>query len=219
MLRLYAFLLTADPGGSAAEKLLERELGHKTRGGVEEEAALALRLANRMRKDVSSRGLLEVYEKIDLPLSPVLARMESNGIRIEQGKLSELSRRMESDIEQLTGTIHGEAGHTFNINSPQQLGKVLFEEIELPAPQKSGKTKSFSTAADVLEGLASKHRIAGLVLEYRQLVKLKGTYVDALPALVNKETGRIHTTFQPVRRGHRPVVFLESELAEYSDSD
>ncbi|MCP5114071.1 MAG: DNA polymerase I, partial [bacterium] len=91
--------------------------------------------------------------------------------------------------------IHDAAGKPFNINSPQQLGKVLFEDLELPAPQRSGKRKAYSTAADVLEGLAAEHEIARLVLEYRQLAKLKNTYVDALPALVDPADGRLHTTF------------------------
>src|SRR5262249_52741288 len=89
------------------------------------------------------------------------------------------------------------AGKTFNINSPQQLGKVLFEDLNLPAPVKYGKGKTISTAADVLETLAEEHAIARTVLEYRQLAKLKGTYVDALPALIDPASGRVHTTFNP----------------------
>jgi DNA polymerase I len=102
---------------------------------------------------------------------------------------------MESSIACLTTQIHALAGREFNASSPQQLGKVLFEEMGLPAPVRYGKGKTISTAADVLEALAPEHEIVRLVLEYRQLTKLKGTYVDALPALIDPATGRIHTSF------------------------
>jgi len=139
-----------------------------------------------------------LFEPIDRPLLPVLKRMEEIGVRIDVQVLAGLSQRMQGDIERLTLEIHSLAGHEFNINSPQQLGTVLFEELGLPAPGKTGKTKTFSTAADVLEGLAALYPIAARVLEYRQLAKLKGTYVDALPALVNPSTGRLHTSFNAV---------------------
>ena len=106
-----------------------------------------------------------------------------------------ISQRLTSDIEQLAVQIYDAASRTFNINSPQQLGKVLFEDLGLPAPVKYGKGKVISTAADVLEALAPEYPIAQLVLDYRQLTKLKGTYVDALPALIDPATGRLHTTF------------------------
>ncbi len=102
---------------------------------------------------------------------------------------------METGIARLTLEIHALAGREFNISSPQQLGKVLFEEMHLPAPVNYGKGKVISTAIDVLEGLAAEHEIVRKVLEYRQLTKLKGTYVDALPALMDPQTGRIHTSF------------------------
>ncbi|MCC7176179.1 MAG: DNA polymerase I [Bryobacterales bacterium] len=136
-----------------------------------------------------------LFDPIDRPLLPVLRRMEETGVRIDVAVLAGLSRRMQADIERLSGEIYLLAGRQFNINSPQQLGKVLFEELGLPAPAKTGKTKAYSTAADVLEGLAAQHPIAAKVVEYRQLAKLKGTYVDALPALVNPATGRVHTSF------------------------
>ena len=139
-----------------------------------------------------------LFEPIDRPLVPVLKRMEAAGVRIDVAALAGLSERMQAAIERLSAAIHSLAGHEFNINSPQQLGKVLFEELGLPAPPKTGKTKTFSTAADVLESLAAGYPIVAEVLEYRQLAKLKGTYVDALPALVNPATGRVHTSFNAV---------------------
>jgi DNA polymerase-1 len=102
---------------------------------------------------------------------------------------------MDADLQRLSGEIHALAGKPFNINSPQQLGKVLFDDLNLPAPVKYGKGKTISTAADILETLAVDHKIARKVLDYRQLSKLKGTYVDALPLLIDPNTGRLHTTF------------------------
>jgi DNA polymerase-1 len=121
--------------------------------------------------------------------------MEQTGIRIEPVQLGVLSRRLDAEMQRLSGEIFAAAGKEFNISSPQQLGKVLFEDLKLTAPTKYGKGKNLSTAADILEVLAVEYPIARLVLEYRQLSKLKGTYVDALPALIQPETGRLHTTF------------------------
>jgi DNA polymerase-1 len=117
------------------------------------------------------------------------------GIRVDMDVLAELSVRLTERIERIAQNIYDLAGHPFNINSPQQLGKILFEEMALPAPFKYGKGKTISTAADVLEGLAPAYPVAQLVLDYRQLTKLKGTYIDALPQLINPKTGRVHTTF------------------------
>jgi DNA polymerase-1 len=133
-----------------------------------------------------------------LPLAPVLARMEQTGIRVDTEVLAELSTRLSERIEGIAQKVYELAGRPFNIGSPQQLGKVLFEEMKLPAPVKWGKGKVISTAADVLEGLAPAFPVAQLVLEYRQLTKLKGTYIDALPQLIRPGTRRVHTTFNQV---------------------
>jgi DNA polymerase I len=119
--------------------------------------------------------------------------MAQNGIRIEPLQLGVLSERMDTELTRLSGEIYNSAGFEFNINSPQQLGKVLYEDLKLAPPVKYGKGKSLSTAADVLEAL--EHPIARQVLQYRQISKLKGTYVDALPALIDPKTRRLHTTF------------------------
>jgi DNA polymerase-1 len=192
---LYGFLLDADPAAATPEALVERRLGRKPEGSVEAWADYALQLSDLLAPEVDARGFRRIYEEIDLPLVPVLARMEQTGIRIEPASLRQLSLRLEADISRLAARIHELAGKSFNINSPQQLSEVLFEVLKLPAPTRYGKGKVHSTAADVLETLAAEHEIARLVLEYRQLVKLKGTYVDALPALINPETRRLHTTF------------------------
>jgi DNA polymerase-1 len=191
---LYAFLLHSDPAGCTPEMLAEKYLDRKLSAAAEQQADCALTLAERMIPDIEAQGLRQVYQDIDLPLTAVLARMQQNGIRIEPKQLKLLSERMDSDLQRLSTEIYALAGKTFNINSPQQLGKVLFEDMNLPAPVKYGKGKTISTAADVLENLAVDHEVARKVLEYRQLSKLKGTYVDALPLLIDPHTGRLHTT-------------------------
>jgi len=194
---LYAFLLDADPAGCGLEQLAQRHLDRKLGAGIEERADVALELAVRLGSEIDAQGFRQLYESIDLPLAGVLAKMERTGIRLEPAALRALSATMESDIQRLTDDIHRLAGRSFNINSPQQLAKVLFEEMRLSPPVKYGRGKTTSTAAEVLEELAAEHPIAANVLEYRQLVKLKGTYVDALPELIRPETGRLHTSFNP----------------------
>ena len=192
---LYAFLLDADPGSCSLEAMVERRLDLRAGPRADERALFVHELGELLRPEIDRRGFRKLYEEIELPLAGVLARMEITGIRIDTTELARLSTLMESGIAQLTGEIHAIAGREFNIASPQQLGKVLFEEIGLPAPVRYGKGKVISTAADVLEALAPGHEIVGKVLEFRQLSKLKGTYVDALPALIDPDTGRIHTSF------------------------
>ena len=130
-----------------------------------------------------------------LPLVPVLARMEDAGIKLDCEVLAEMSQRLQRESEAKAREIYEKCGSEFNINSPKQLGDVLFNQLNLPKPFKYGKGKTISTAVDVLEGLAGEHEVPRLVLEYRQLTKLKSTYVDALPALLNQCTKRLHTTF------------------------
>ena len=141
--------------------------------------------------------LWNVYETIDLPLVPVLLRMEQAGVRIDPQVLRELNGRLTVEIDTLAERIYADSGHRFNVNSPKQLGDVLFNKMDLPKPMKYGKGKVVSTAQDVLEELAVAHPIAALVIEHRQLQKLKSTYLDALPQLADGE-GRIHTTFNQV---------------------
>jgi len=192
---LYAFLLDADPASCALEALVERRLDLRAGPRADERASFIHELNERLRPEVERRGFSKLYEEIELPLTGVLARMEYAGIRIDTNELARLSLLMETGIARLTGEIHAIAGREFNISSPQQLGKILFEEMGLPAPVRYGKGKVISTAVDVLEALAPEHEIVRKVLEYRQLTKLKGTYVDALPALLDPLTTRIHTSF------------------------
>jgi DNA polymerase-1 len=192
---LYAFLLDADPGGVSLEQQASRRLDLKLGAAPEQHADIVLELYNIQNPAIDERGLRKLYSEIELPLSSVLARMERIGIRIDRNELQRLSTLMETEIARLTADIHRLAGRPFNIGSPQQLADVLFDELKLPAPVKYGKGKTRSTAADVLEALAPEHEIVRQALEYRQLTKLKGTYVDALPAQIDAQTGRLHTSF------------------------
>ena len=141
--------------------------------------------------------LSEVYSRLDLPLVSVLLRMEQAGVRIDSDLLREMSSRLAVTIDDLAERVYAGSGHRFNINSPKQLGDVLFNKMDLPKPLKYGKGKVISTAQDILEDLAQHHEVPALVLEHRQLQKLKGTYLDALPVLADA-SGRIHTTFNQV---------------------
>ncbi len=158
-------------------------------------AAAVRALMPLLREEAEKAGVLRVYEEIDLPLAPVLYRMEEAGVRIDTAVLEGLSRRFGMEMKRAEQRIFELAGRSFNINSPKQLGEVLFTDLGLPAPAARGKTKSVSTAQDVLEQLAEKHEVPRLVLEYRRLTKLKSTYVDALPLLADAQS-RVHTTFQ-----------------------
>jgi len=189
---LYAFLVLADPPACALESLIARYLERVPATREETLRALARRLRPMVAGD-----LRRIYEEIDLPLMPVLLRMEQAGVRIDTERLAALSAEMETALARLTDEIHALAGIPFNINSPKQLGEVLFERLKLQPQGKTSKTKAYSTSADVLEALAPVHPVIGKILDYRQLSKLKGTYVDALPQLISPADGRLHTTFNP----------------------
>ena len=176
-------------GGGPPHETGERQLA--------EAAHLTLALAGTMREEVDALNERRVYEEIDLPLVPVLLAMEKAGIRIDSGVLSAMAERLSSDMQRIGEEIFSLAGHRFNINSPKQLGDVLFNKMGLPRPLKYGKGKVISTAQDVLEELATHNNVPRLVLEYRQLAKLKSNYADSLPLLADSE-GRVHTTFNQV---------------------
>ena len=160
-----------------------------------ERAELPLALAPGLQADLAQAGLDSVYCDYERPLIPVLAAIEEAGIKVDTAALAALGSTMQSELDGLAARIYGHAGVEFNINSPKQLSDVLFERVGLTAGKKTGKTRVVSTAQDVLEELALAHELPGLVLKWRSIQKLKGTYVDALPALVNPATGRVHTTF------------------------
>jgi len=158
-------------------------------------AAAIHALVPTLMNEAEKAGVGRVYTDIDLPLAPVLFRMEQAGVRIDIGVLDGLSRRFAIELERVGERIFELAGRRFNINSPKQLGEVLFTHLGLPAPAARGKSKSVSTAQDVLEQLAEQNEVPRLVLEFRHLSKLKSTYIDALPLLADANS-RVHTTFQ-----------------------
>jgi DNA polymerase-1 len=184
--------------------LPDDKTGREIMGGLNREAAAGMlsrelqslrRLEGLLRSRLKELELKRVYEDIELPLIPVLADMEQAGIKVDPGRLKQLSLTMEKQLADLTGRIYSAAGTEFNINSPKQLGEVLFERLNLPTIKKTRKTGGYSTDQAVLEELAVSYEIPHLILEYRQIAKLKSTYVDALPALISPETGRVHTSF------------------------
>ena len=193
--RLYSYLLDPTYSAHGLAEVALRRLNLKLSGNLAEAADVSARLAAALLDELQKDGLLKLYEDIDLPLVPVLARMEEAGVKIDRDALARMSARLEKEIDAKAKEIYRCCNFEFNINSPRQLGDVLFNRLNLPKPVKYGKGKTISTAVDVLEGLAADHEAPRLVLEYRQLSKLKSTYVDALPALLSPSTGRLHTTF------------------------
>ncbi len=192
---LYSYLLDTTHSSHAFKDVAMRRLNLRLSGDLAEAADVTGRLASSLAAEVERAGLKKLYDEIDLPLVPVLCRMEDAGVKLDVAVLAEMSQRLAAACDASARRIYELAGVEFNINSPKQLGDVLFNRLNLPAPVKRGKGKTISTAQDVLEGLAATHEAPRLVLEYRQLSKLKSTYVDALPALIRPATGRVHTSF------------------------
>jgi DNA polymerase-1 len=192
---LYSYLLDPTYSSHSLPEVALRRFNLKLSGNLAEAADVTGRLATALRKEVDDQGLTSVYEEIDAPLVPVLARMEDAGVKIDLAALEKMSGKLQREAAVKARDIYERCGVEFNISSPKQLGDVLFNKLALPMPVKYGKGKKISTAVDVMEGLAAEHEVPRLVLEYRQLTKLKSTYVDALPALIRSQSGRVHTTF------------------------
>jgi DNA polymerase-1 len=160
------------------------------------DVAVTMRLVDVQLSELAERGLMKLFHDVEMPLVPVLVAMEAAGIRLDVPYLTKMSVDLTARLHSLERQICEIAGYAFNINSTQQLSDVLFGKLALPTEGlKKTQSGSYSTAADVLEGLRGRHEIVDLILEQRQLTKLLGTYVDALPALVNPATGRLHTSF------------------------
>jgi DNA polymerase-1 len=214
---LASYLLDATRSSHPLEALTLEHMGYKAlgredvcgRGGKAQELAdlspgavlayaaeradLPLQLADRLSPLLAAEGLDGVYRELERPLVPVLAAMEMAGVRVDTRVLDGQAQHMERELARLTGQIHALAGEAFNINSPPQLSKILFDKLQLPTLKRNVKTRTASTAVEVLEELAVAHDLPRLILEWRALQKLKSTYVDALPQLINPETGRVHS--------------------------
>src|SRR3954471_23630766 len=160
-----------------------------------ERADLAGQLAPILRAMLDKEQLTEVYRSLELPLIPVLMAIEQAGVRVDTAALAVQSRQVDLELNRLMKRIHELAGGEFNINSPKQLAEVLFDRMGLPVIKRTGTSRAPSTAVEVLEELALTHELPRLILDWRGMMKLKGTYIDALPVLVNPDTGRVHTSF------------------------
>ncbi len=193
--QIYSYLLRPTTGNHNFADVVMRQFNVMLGGGPGERADYLHRLAPVLRQSVEAQQLEGAYEKIDLPVAAVLAEVERNGIRVDPRALDAMSLTMEKEVRRLEKEIWELAGVEFNVNSPTQLAEILFDKLNLQAPFKRGRGRVRSTAADVLEDLAEQHAIPAKVIEYREVAKLKSTYVDTLPKLIHRETGRLHTSF------------------------
>jgi len=193
--QLYSYLLRPTTANHNFADIVMRQFNAMLGGAAGERADYLHRLAPALRAQVDEQQLASVYEKIDLPLAPVLADMERVGIRVDPKELGKMSQAMEKEVRRLEKEIWKLAGLEFNVNSPSQLAEILYDKLNLQPSARRGKAKARSTAADILEELSAKHPLPGKIIEYREVAKLKSTYVDALPKLIHSATGRLHTSF------------------------
>jgi DNA polymerase-1 len=193
--QLYSYLLRPTTANHNFTDVVMRQFNVMLGGGAGERADYLQRLAPALHKQIVDQELESVYERIDLPLAPVLAEMERAGVRVDPTALDKMSQTMEKEVRRLEKEIWKLAGSEFNVNSPTQLAEILFDKLNLQPNARRGKAKARSTAADVLEELSAQHPLPAKIIEYREIAKLKSTYVDALPKLIHPETGRLHTSF------------------------
>jgi DNA polymerase-1 len=193
--QLYSYLLRPTTANHNFNDVVMRQFNSMLGGGAGEHADYLQRLAPALREQIEEQKLESVYEKIDLPLAPVLADIERVGIRVDRKELDKMSQSMEKEVRRLEKEIWKLAGSEFNVNSPTQLAEILFDKLNLQPNPRRGKAKARSTAVDILEELSAQHELPAKIIEYREIAKLKSTYVDALPKLIHPETGRLHTSF------------------------
>jgi DNA polymerase I len=193
--QIYSYLLRPTTANHNFADVVMRQTNVMLGGGPGERADHLQRLAPTLRALVEAEKLEGVYEKIDLPVAGVLADIERAGIRVDPKALEAMSQAMEKEVRRLEKEIWELAGAEFNVNSPTQLAGILFDKLNLQAPFRRGRGRVRSTAADILEDLASQHPLPAKIIEYREVAKLKSTYVDSLPKLIRPETGRLHTSF------------------------
>ncbi len=189
----YKEVITSDNGkklSSFSEVPLEKAVVYAC-----EDADITLMAYNHLFPMLEKEALLELFEKVEMPLVPVLKEMEIKGIKVDTAKLSDLSSFFALELESLETRIYEIAGEKFNIKSPMQLGKILFEKLNLPVQKKTKKKTGYSTDVDVLRKLAPMHELPEIVLKHRTFAKLKSTYTDALLGLADEKTDRVHTSF------------------------
>jgi DNA polymerase-1 len=193
--QIYSYLLRPTTGNHNFADVVMRQWNSMLGGGAGERADYLQRLAPVLREAAKQQELTRVYEDIDLPLAAVLADIERVGIGVDPRALAVMSESMEREVRRLEKDIWELAGTEFNVNSPSQLGEILFDKLHLAPAVKRGRAKGRSTAVEILEELSEKHPLPAKVIEYREIAKLKSTYVDALPKLIHPETKRLHTSF------------------------
>jgi DNA polymerase-1 len=182
------------------------------------DADMTLRLAELLGPELRQQGLWQLFAEVELPLVAVLVRMERNGVALDADLLRGMSNRLGVQLIKLESDIYDCVGHRFNINSPQQVSSVLFEELNLPSARKT-KSGFFSTNVSIIEGLRGAHPIVNNLLQYRHLAKLKSTYVDALPGLINSKTGRVHTSFNQTQTATGRLSSSEPNLQNIAVRD
>jgi DNA polymerase I len=193
--QLYSYLLRPTTANHNFADVVFRQFSTPVGAAPGEHAAMLHKLAPALRGQVEEKKLASVYEKIDLPLASVLAEIERAGVRVDPKVLESMSRTLEKEVRRLEKEIWELAGEEFNVNSPAQLAEILFDKLNLQVNARRGKAKARSTAVDVLEELKAQHPLPAEIIRYREIAKLKSTYVDALPKLIHPETGRLHTSF------------------------
>jgi DNA polymerase-1 len=192
---LYSYLLEPLASSHALGDVVLRRLGRKVSSSLGEAAETTRELARLLLPEVVRQDLKSLYDQIELPLGPVLVDVEAAGVRIDPAIMGEMSRDFETDLVRLTREIYDLAGQPFDVDSPKQLGEILFEKLNLPGGKRLKKSGQYSTDAALLESLAAHHELPRKIIEYRTRAKLKSTYVDALPKYINPATSRLHTSF------------------------
>jgi DNA polymerase-1 len=201
---LYSYLLEPLASSHALADVVLRRQGRKISPSLAEAAQRTHELSELLRPEIAREELQKLYDQIELPLSSVLAEVEAAGVRVDTEILAQMSGEFDKELTLLTHQIYDLAGGAFDIDSPKQLGEILFERLKLPGGKRLKKSGQYSTDAAVLEALAEKHDLPRKIIEYRTRAKLKSTYIDALPKFIQPGTGRLHTSFnQTVARTGR----------------
>ena len=193
--QIYSYLLRPTTANHNFADVVMRQFNTMLSGAPGERADYLHRLVPVLRAQIDAQQLQDVYTKIDLPVAAVLAEIERAGVRVDPSALDVMSLAMEKEVRRLEKEIWQMAGFEFNVNSPTQLAEVLFDKLNLQPPVRRGRGRVRSTAADILEELSAQHPLPAKIVEYREVAKLKSTYVDALPKLIRRDTGRLHTSF------------------------
>ncbi len=192
---LYAFLLEPLASSERLEEVVLRRLGRRVAPSLADAAERTRELAALLVPEIARERLKQLYDEIELPLAAVLADVEAAGIRLDPAILAKMSAEFAKELAALTQEIYDLAGQAFDINSPKQLGEILFEKLQLPGGRRLKKSGQYSTSAAVLETLAESHELPRKILDYRTRSKLLSTYLEALPRFINPQTGRVHTSF------------------------